>query len=520
MSDPLPTAEEAREHVCLWAMRTGGTHAVEGHVARNMGVAPGTVVPRWRPSPHLWMLGDLLMQIFRGTLLRLIVSMPPRHGKSRLITQAYPGFHIGHRPDSEIIIASYGDRLTRKSSGKTRDDLVAYGMETFGVTALPGASTTLWQPQRDSLPTQGSFLATSAGGTITGMGADVLIIDDLLKGVEECRSKARRDAAWEFLVDEALTRLSPGAPVIVVGTRWHPDDPIGRLLQGIRHGGNDDIDAVPWKYIALPAIAEAEDDALGREIGEALWPSRFPVKALKQIKADRDARSWAALYQCRPVALGGEFFKQKWLRYWALDGPNAVLQDGTRLPLSKLYTFITADLAVSTRDKSDYSVIAVWGFDPERKSELLLLDITRDKLEGPEMLPLIAAAIKRWGCKGAWIEKTVYHTHLIQMARASGLLIGELRPDTDKKTRAVPATMAMEGGQVYLRGGAPWLAVFEDELLSFPEQGTKDDQVDCLSYAVQLFQGFIAEPETPPEEPSPEEEDDDGWWSGSNGAWG
>ena len=508
----LPTAAEAREHVCLWAMRCGGMQVVSGEVAKRMGVPPKSRVPRWRSAKHLWFLGDLLMEVFNGRLPRLIVSMPPRHGKSKLITQGFTGFWAGHRPDSEIMIASYGDRLTCKSSRKTKGDLIRCGSEVFGVTALERASATQWTPQKDGLPTLGSFLATSAGGTCTGEGADLLVIDDLLKGTAECRSKALRDQAWEFLMDEAMTRLSPGAPVIVVGTRWHPDDPIGRLLAAVRAGGNEDLDAEPWHYVSLPAIAERDDDAIGRKVGEALWPSRFPVKALQRIQHDgRDARSWAALYQCRPVALGGEFFKQKWLRYWKLNGPNAVLQGGRSLPLTSLYTFITCDLAVSTRDKSDFSVIAVWGMDREEKSELLLLEIIRDRMEGPQMLPLIQAAVTRWGAVGAWIEKTVYHTHLIQQARAAGMLIGELVPDKDKKTRAVPATMAMQGGQIYLRGGAPWLTEFEDELLSFPEQGTHDDMVDCLSYAVQLFQDFGASED---EEEFVEPDPDDEWWLG------
>ena len=512
----LPSIQEAYTHPCLWAMHCAGTASVEGTVAKRLGVPDGTIVPRWRPAKHLWFLGDLLMDLFQGRRLRLIVSMPPRHGKSSLISHAFTSWWIGRRPDSEVLLASYGDRLTRGWSRKARDDLVEHGQDVFGITALARASTAEWQPLRDGVSTAGNFLATSAGGTATGKGADLLVVDDLLKGVAESRSKALRDQAWEWLIDEALTRLAPGAPVIVVGTRWHPDDPIGRLLDAKRRGVEADSNAVPWDYISLPALAES-DDPLGREEGEALWPERFPEQALEQIRSDRPPRSWAGLYQCRPVALGGEFFKQKWLRYWKLDGPHAVLEDGTRIELTRLYTFVTCDLAVSTRDRSDYSVICSWGFDPARKSELLLLDVDRDRMEGPQMIPRIKGAITRWGAVGAYIEKTIYHTTLISEARSQGMLVAELKPDTDKRTRAVPATMLFEGGQCYLRAGAAWLAEYEDELLSFPEQGTHDDQVDCTSYAVKLFLDVIRPYEEEPNDPADWAE---GWMSGfGTGNW-
>lgn len=482
-SPELPTPEEAYAHPVLWAMRAAGMHAVEGKVAEQMGVPAGTVVPRWRPAKHLWMLGDLLLGLFEGRERRLIVTMPPRHGKSALISHAFTSWWLGRRPDDEIILASYGDRLTRGWSRKSRDDLVTHGDEVFGVTARSMASTQEWQPIVERLPTAGNFLATSAGGTATGKGAHLLVVDDLLKGVIETRSKARRDVAYEWLIDEAMTRLAPGGVVIIVGTRWHPDDPIGRLLDGRRRGGDGtSAHAIPWNYVSLPAIAE-DDDAMGRNPGEALWPERFPLNALEAIRADREPRSWAGLFQCRPVAVGGEFFKQKWLRYWKLDGTDAILTDGTKLPLDELRTFCTVDLAVSTRDTSDYSVIATWGVHKVRRSEILLLDVIRERMEGPQMIPRMRNAAERWGADVVYVEKTSYHLTLIQQARKEGMLVRELKADRDKKERAIPATVAMEGGQVYLRAGARWLAEFEDELLAFPDSSTHDDQVDVLCLA-------------------------------------
>lgn len=505
----LPTAAEAREHPCLWAMHCAGVATVEGVEAQRMSAPSGSRVPRWRPAKHLWYIGDLLMGIFDGTLPRLILSLPPRHGKSHLASRAFAGFYLGRRPHHEVIIASYGDRLPRGWSKRAKSDLVSHGQAVFGVEAFERASAIQWAPVVGGEETEGQLLATSSGGTITGAGAHLLILDDMFKGVAECRSKARRDEVWEWVIDEALTRLAPGGAVLCIGTRWHPDDVIGRLLDARRQAGGEEVTAVPWKYVALPALAEGDDDPIGRAKGEALWPERFPVKALLQKKAERDPRSWASLYQCRPVKVGGEFFKQKWLRYWTLDGPNCVLQDGTRIPLSDLYTYITCDLAVSTKDKSDYSVIASWGISKSRKSELLLLDVIRERLEGPEIIPRIRGAIERWGAVGAWIEKTNFHTHLIQHARSQGMLIGELKPDTDKKTRAIPATMLAEGGQLYFRAGADWLPEFEDELLSFPEANIHDDCVDVMSYAAQLFADVTRE--APAEPPEPEEFDADAW---------
>lgn len=483
MSAPfLPTVTEAHAHPVLWAMYAAGSCAVEGAEARFMGVADGSIVGRWRPAQHHWYLGDLLLGLHGGTERRLIVTMPPRHGKSSLISRYFAGWWVGRHPDHEIILASYGDRLTRGWSRQVRDDLAAHGEAVFGVGAISRASTAEWQPRVDREPTAGNFLATSVGGTATGKGAHLLIVDDLLKGVLECRSKALRDLAYEFLVDELLTRLAPGGCVIVIGTRWHPDDPMGRLLSDRRRGVQVAVNAVPWKYLSLPAFAEEHDD-LGRKPGEPLWPERFPRQALEEIKADRDPRSWAALYQCRPVALGGEFFQQKWLRYWTLDGEWVVLQNGVRLSLESLRVFCTADLAVSLKDDSDWSVIATWGMNPGGQ-ELVLLDLIRDRIPGERMIQRMRGACDRWGAAAIFIEKTIYHASLISQAVAEGLPARELQPDKDKKTRALPATALMEAGYIYFRAAAPWLPELEDELLSFPDSSTHDDQVDALSYAV------------------------------------
>lgn len=485
----LPNPAEARAHPLAWALRASGIGAIEGEEARLLGVPDGSRLPRYRLARHIRWLGEQLMRVERGEVRRLIVSMPPRHSKSETISRYYTGWHIGRHPDHEVILASYSDRLTRGWSRKVRDDLAGHGQEVFGVTAMSRSSAIEWQPRVAGRRTEGNFFATSVGGTATGKGAHRLVVDDLIKGSAEARSKALRDEAWEFLVQELLTRLAPGGAVIVIGTRWHPDDPIGRLLDAQRRGGDETVNAIPWHYAALPALAE-EGDPLGREPGEALWPERFPRSALLAIRdGPGGPRSWASLYQCRPVAAGGDVFQERWLRYWNADGPFAVLPEDCanprlRLDLRDLTTFLTVDLAASDKQRSDHSVIATWGAHA-RTGTLLLLDLVRERLPGPEIIPRIRAQADKRGARTIWIEKTIYHTTLIADARRQGLPIRELKPDASKIVRAQPATALLEGGKLLLRAGARWLPELVDELLSFPSG--PDDQVDCVSYAAKVF---------------------------------
>lgn len=280
-----------------------------------------------------------------------------------------------------------------------------------------------------------------------------------------------------------MTRLHPDARVIVLMTRWHEDDLVGRIVtQLVGQPGP------AWHVIRLPAICE-EDNAveqrMGRQIGEALWPEQWPLEKLRQKPEYHDAYIWNALFQQRPAPLGGGLFKKKQFRYYHLHDGVLALRAGDALrhvALTDCLKFQTVDPAASVKTSADYTVISAWAVTPER--DLVWLDCQRDKLEGPDQHKVIQQGYHRWKPSYIGVEKVGYQLTLVQALRRQGFPIKELVPDKDKVARAMVAAVLYEGGHVYHPAQAPWLAAAESELLLFPND-KHDDIVDTVSYAAR-----------------------------------
>jgi predicted phage terminase large subunit-like protein len=416
----------------------------------------------WTPAPHLAMLTRELLEVAAGRTRRLVISMPPRHGKSELVSRYFPAWWLGSRPNDRIILASYEASFAATWGAKARDVLREFGPSIFGVEVRSDArASDRWDL---APPHAGGMVAVGEGGSLTGRGANLLIVDDLVKNAEEASSKAHREHAWDWWRSTARTRLEPGGAVVVVGTRWHEDDVIGRL---IREGQED---GEPFRVINLPAVAE-ENDQLGRKPGEALWPERFDVAALEKTKREVGSYVWAAMYQGRPAPLEGGLFKRAWFRHE--DPP----------PFESLIRFATVDLAASTKASADFTVVLVAGLD--MRGRVHILDVDRRRLEGPQLIPAIKHAVDRWKLSIVGIEKVAFQLALIQQARAAGIYVRELEADRDKVARALMASAALEAGDVLFPKSAHWLGELEAELLGFPNS-THDDQVDALCYAIAM----------------------------------
>ena len=433
---------------------------------------------RWRKARHLEYLGGLLVRLARGEILRLCVSMPPRHGKSELISKYFPSWFLGSHPGSRVILCSYGQALTYEWSRAARDAFAEHAEEVFGLTTWTRASPKSWDVYEAGRRCGGALYAVGKGGALTGRGADLAVCDDLVKDRDEVSSIAQRDRAWEWFVSVPLTRLQPGGRAVVVQTRWHHDDVVGRLKRAQERGQLGE----PWTFVNLPCLAE-DEDPLGRAPGEALWPETWPASWAAEKAREVGSLVWASLYQGHPTPIEGGMFKSSWTRLYQRDGDVLRSEHGT-VRLSDLVRYATCDLAASTRTTADYTVFATWGVDRVGR-RLYLLDLVRERLEGPDLVPRLRAVLGLWGGV-AFVEKIGFQTSLIQEARRAGLPVRELRPDGDKVTRALPATAALEGGQVLFREGAPWLADLLEELATFPG-GEHDDQVDALAYGVQVF---------------------------------
>lgn len=424
---------------------------------------------------HLQLLNRKLVEVAVGRIPRLIVSMPPRHGKSELVSKYFPVWFLGTFPDDRIILASYEADFAASWGAKARDLMESIGLELWGLRVRPDArAANHW----NLVGHLGGMDTAGVGGPLTGKGAKVLLIDDPVKNDKEAMSATYREAAWNWATATAYTRLEPGGSVVLIMTRWHEDDLVGRFLRQWRDEGGE-----PWEVLELPALA-GEDDPLGRQPGEPLWPERFDRAALEKIRTTLGAYWWSALYQQRPQPAGGTIFKREWFRYFTEAGDMYVLHrpDGTthNVPKVECWRFQTVDVAASVATSADYFVVATWAVTPTK--DLLLLDVIRTRVEGPDQRGLIRQAFDTWRPSYVGVERVAYQLVLVQELRRQGLPVRELVPDKDKVARALVIAARYEGGTVYHRAGAAWLGDWEAELVAFPK-GEKDDQVDTASYA-------------------------------------
>jgi predicted phage terminase large subunit-like protein len=241
-----------------------------------------------------------------------------------------------------------------------------------------------------------------------------------------------------------------------------------------------------WIHLSLPAIAK-ENDPLSRNEGEALWKHRFPIEKINDIKKTLGNYWFASLYQQEPSPADGGIFNSAYFRYFdEIDGVVKLYGDDKvkNQLISKCRIYAVIDLAVSTSDKADYTVLLIFAVTPNH--EILILDIVRQRMEGAGHLGLLENIYRKWQPITIGIESVQYQKSLVQQAKRKGLPVKELRPDKDKVSRALTIAARIEAGTVYFKARQPWLGDLENELLQFPN-GKNDDQVDALSYVAAMI---------------------------------
>ena len=420
-------------------------------------------------SWHIDAIAYALERVRRGETRRLILNMPPRSLKSIMASVAFPAFILGHEPARRLICVSYSADLAKKHS----NDFRAILESPWYKRAFP---TTRIGPYKNSeteieLTARGFRLATSIGGTLTGRGGDIIVIDDPLKP-EDAASETKRDAANEWFKSTALSRLDnklTGAIVLVM-QRMHMDDLTGFVLSLSRPD--------EWTVLNLPAGAENDEDipvsptaVYHRKRGEALSPQREPVSVLQSLLRQLGSDAFSAQYQQAPMPPGGAMIKRAWVRRYPC------------LPPEKDRPFIIQswDTASKGGPDNDFSVCTTWF--RTRANEYFLADVYRARVDYPQLKAKVLELALLWRARRVLIEDAGVGTALFQELRGKVPGVIAVRPDRDKISRMSAVSAKFESGLVYLPERAPWLADFESELFAFP--GTRhDDQIDSVSQAL------------------------------------
>ncbi len=391
---------------------------------------------------------------------RVIVSMPPRHGKSTLISTWTPVWYLSHFPHHNIILSSYEADFAASWGRKVRN-LISEHSKILNLSLREDSqAANRWNTTGD-----GGMITAGIGGAITGRGGNLIIIDDAVKDHEQAMSETYRQKVIDWFHSTLATRAEPEASIVILMTRWHENDLVGHLLSQPDN---------QFEEIRLPALAE-ENDPLGRTLGEALCPDRYDVAALEKFRLQNGSRTFNALYQQRPAALEGNIFKREWWKFY------------TERPQCQQY-LQSWDLTFKDAKHSDYVVGQVWGrLGPDK----FLIHQIRARLNFTDTLVAIQNMSRQFPeANLILIEDKANGPAVIDTLSREISGIVPVEPDGTKEARASAISPMIESGNVYLPSPkiAPWIEDFIDEFANFPN-GTYDDQVDAASQALRRLEG-------------------------------
>lgn len=461
-------------------------------------------MPGFEEARHHELICDKLDAVERGDIKRLMIFTPPRHTKSELVSRRFPAYYLGRNPGEQFVVSSYGADLAQEFGRDVRN-LIASDeySRIFPATQLAADSTA---KDRWHTTFGGIFVAVGVGGGLTGKGGHVCVIDDPVKDRLSAESPVTRQRIWDWYRSVLRTRLMPEAAIILVMTRWHPEDLAGQLIDAMHSGGEQ------WEIINLPAISTAPDDPIGRQLGEPLWPAWYGAGALKAIEASVGPREWSALYQQEPVS-GGEFFSAS--AFLVNDQPVPI-------PTSVLYVFASVDTTQKGGKGRDGTGASYWAMQELKipgQYPLTLLDWDLVEHEGglldiwfPQVFARLEELAKitkaRTGSIGAFVEDKAAGSILLQQAPRHNWPmhpIDSKLTSVGKDARAINASGYINQNLVKITAPAfikqlpfhgatrnHWLAQMTNYRVGQDGEGREDDLFDTATYGIALSLGNAA----------------------------
>ena len=470
--DSLPEAE--RDSLLLMAQQYADAVAREKGQQSFMAFVK-TMWPGFIHGRHHAVVAKKFEEIASGKLKRLIICMPPRHTKSEFASYLLPAWFLGRFPGKKIIQCSNTAELAVGFGRKVRNLVDG---ETFA-KVFPNVA--LRQDSkaagRWSTNQNGEYFAIGVGGTVTGKGADLLIIDDPHSEQEAAlaaNDPTIYDKVYEWYSSGPRQRLQPGGSIVIVMTRWGKRDLVGQVLKAEAQRGGEG-----WEVIEFPAILPS---------GNPLWPQFWPIEELQALKSELPNQKWQAQYQQTPTSDSSAIVKREWWKIWEDEDP----------PYCD-YTLMAWDTAFEKSNRADYSACTLWGvFEKEdengiMQSNLILLNAIRDRLEFPALKRRVIEEWKEWNPDSMIIEKKASGAPLIYELRSMGIPVQEFTPvrGNDKITRLNAVSDLFASGRVWAPN-TQWAEEVIDEVASFPS-GEHDDYVDTVSLALMRFRkgGFV-----------------------------
>jgi predicted phage terminase large subunit-like protein len=427
---------------------------------------------QWKQAKHLMYLTSEVQRFLNEDTGNpydiMAIHLPVQTGKSFTLTETLPSYYLGLHPDDGVIIVSYNDDFAQKFGRKNLDKVQRFGKTLFDVDVSKKKKS------NDTFEIEGrkgGIISRGWSSGITGNPAALMIIDDVIRNREEADSQNTRDKIWSEWQDSMRSRLKAGAKVIVIMSRWHEDDLIGRMQ----------LEEPNFRYLQMPMECEDENDPIGRNIGDSIapelgkdnkWKDTFKDTCLRQ----DGLRTWNSIYQGRPSSEKGNIIKKEWWRYYDV------------LPRIDLM-MMSVDCTFKGKETSDKVAIEIWG---KTGSDMYLIDLINKQMGFNDTLSQIRTMKNRYPTvTSVLIEDKANGSAVIETLRSEIMGIIPVEPKGGKESRVASVTYMIESGNVWLPKFASFTEEFVDQCSSFP-RGKHDDMVDSMSQMLTRMKGYKA----------------------------